>query len=153
MFLTPLIVHVDYILMLPASVYGHGGVLCFVAVDYQAVSSEMIFSTFLVMRMCELGPYLSYYGLGCRLRASKQACGWLNPVPSAQTHTDTRALTRTHDLDHQCQAPSLFNQSHSLQWLNYWASVCSHNPSLRGSTRVFWKPTTPTQQLYATHCA
>lgn len=62
MFLAPLIVHADCILVLPASVYGHRGVLCFVAEDYHSVRSEMIFSTFLVTRLCELGPFLSCYG-------------------------------------------------------------------------------------------
>lgn len=54
---------------------GNRKVLCFVAVDYHTVSSEMIFSTFLVRMMCKLGLYLSYYGLGCHLRASKHVEG------------------------------------------------------------------------------
>lgn len=107
------------------------------------VSSEMIFCTFPVTRMCEMGSYFSSHGLERHLRASKWACEWIKHVSSSQTHTTKRTLT--HGPDHQCQAPSLFNQNHSLQWLNYWASVCSHNPSLKGSTRVFWKPA---QQLW-----
>lgn len=50
---------------------------------------------------------------------------------------------KKHGLNQPCRASSLFNQIHSLRCLNYWASVCSHSPLLKSSTRVLLK-TTPT---------
>lgn len=75
---------------------------------------------------------------------SKQACsGWIKPVPST--------LTPRHDLDHRCQAPLLFNHNHSLRWLNYWASVCSHNASLKGSTDSFFSLSKTPPLLHSTY--
>lgn len=70
---------------------------------------------------------------------SKAACsGWINPVPGT-VNTHALPIRHTHNLDHHGQASSLFNHNHSLQRLNYWTSVCSHNPFLKGSTRLFWE--------------
>lgn len=68
--------------------------LCCCRSLYTASCSEMIFTTFLVMRMRELGPDCSYYGPGVP-STSKQACGWINPVP---THWYTHTLTRSHTI-------------------------------------------------------
>lgn len=95
MFFVSLIVHIDCVFVLLVSVHRRRGVHCFVAVDYHTVDSEIIFCTILVPRICALGPYFSYYGLGYHLQAST----WMDkPCHQRRKHTYAHALALAHTI-------------------------------------------------------
>lgn len=88
----------------------------FDSLHYITIISTLEWSSahFLLLRCASYAPFLR-----ARVTSTSKACiGWINPVPST-ANTHTRSHSGTHKLDHHCQAPSLFNHSHSLQRLNY----------------------------------